>query len=190
MKPIAWRHMVFWGAVSGAIAGGIYFLILGFTWVFILAGAQIGMVLGVFLGIISGILIENLLPIETQKFNQDYQLYMIMCTLVVSLVCATVTYPLTGITLDTLFPLDASYAWRINPTLLYVPSIFAMIGSGYATHHYLTRLRRYTLPPRKSKQVEEKVKRLEISDEQISNSNHQHRHTLHSQQWRQHHDET
>ncbi|MEO1166985.1 MAG: hypothetical protein AAFV98_24610, partial [Chloroflexota bacterium] len=143
------------------------------------------MFFGVLLGLFSGFIIENMLPVETRKFNHNYKRYTMSIVAVVALVCAFVTYPMTTLLLEALLPETTFDIVTLLPT-----SIFAMIGSGYATHHYLTRLRRYTLPPRKSKQVEEKVKRLEIPDEQISNSNHQHRHTLHSQQWRQHHDET
>lgn len=170
MKPIAWRHMAFWGAIHGAVGGGIFALItlltgLDIGLVAIIIGMQLGMTLGIMLGFISGFLIETLLPIESRELKQHYSRYTVITMSAVALLCLIASYPLVHLFLDSsLF--TSTFPWDTNIVISYLPSIFASIGSAYATRQYLERLREYNLPARKTKDIVQKMKRLEIPKRQ------------------------
>ncbi|MGB7342412.1 MAG: hypothetical protein WBC91_26175 [Phototrophicaceae bacterium] len=176
MKPIAWRHMAFWGALSGFVAGGAFMLILllanllpeqffSFSFPTVLVTSHIGAVLGIVLGIVAGFLLDFSLPIETSKFDEEqYQRQRWITLPLIIIVVAVISKPLMDwvITMlwDIMYPelqmLFAGSAW-----LTAIPAAIAALVAGYAANHYLLRLKKYSEPPRKSHDIARKIKREE-----------------------------
>lgn len=183
MKPIAWRHMTFWGAVCGFLAGGAFMLILLLTNFVsdsissaglsaVLASAHVGAVLGIILGMITGFLVDFSLPIETSKFDKEQYQRQIWITLpLIIIVTALISKPMMDTTISLLN--DFMYADLLNffsntSWITFFPAGMASLLAGYAANRYLLRLRKYAQPPRKSHDIVRKIKREDRSEAMIA----------------------